>query len=257
MLVRDLIDYSLRLSGILGVGQTPLQQDEDDAQRAMVMMMAQWQRRRWLVFRLNELAVRVNSWQATYTIGPSGDLVMDHRPATVDTALMRQTSGLGLPGSFPIDYPLQRIRSREAWNEIPFKRLGSWPARYYYDPTLPNGTLYVWPIPIQSFFELHVSVPTSIDNVPPEQEIYDIMPPEAEEAIAYNLACRLRANYALPPRQDLVALALTALNTMRVANFGMRALRMPAELQRPSRLRNPMAGHYPELSASVPFPVLS
>lgn len=258
MVVSDLINYTLRLAGILGVGQSPLAQDEQDAQTTLALMAQQWQRKRWLVFRLDDLTVQIQPWKTSYTIGTSEPVdIIYPRPGTIETATLRQLTGLGVPGGFPVDYPLQKIWSREEWNSIPLKRLGSWPARFFYDPTLPNGTIYLWPIPIQTLFELHIAPVQSITALPPGQEITDIMPPEAQEALAYNLATRLRVNYRLPPDPSMISLALASLNTLRTLNFGVRTLRMPVGLAAPSRVKNPMAGFYPEANAGIPFPVLS
>jgi len=256
MIVNDAIAYALRVSGVLGVGQSALQQDTDDAMRALVMMIEQWQRRRWLVYRLDDLDTRVIPYKKTWTIGPSdADIPYPDRPGTIESAFLRQNTGWG-PDTFPVDFPLRRIPSKEAWNRIPLKSLGSWPFQYYYDPTRPNGTFYLWPIPIQWLFSLHMSVPQDVSNFTGDEEITDFLPAESEEAILYNLAARLRANYQLPGDPAVLALARSSLNTLRTLNFQMQALRMPDALRRNVRFRNPMAGHFPEVAAGLPYPVL-
>lgn len=259
MVIGDLIQYAMRIAGVLGVGQTPLDQDTADAESALGMMLEQWQRRRWLVYRLNDLHCAMVPWDGVYSVGPGGNLDFFgvRRPGSIESAFLRQLTGSGgNPTSFPVDYPLRRINSKEEWNNIPLKTLGSWPAQFYYDPLIPLGMIWVWPVPIQTFFELHVSFPQNIDDFDGAQEWQEYYPPEGEEAVAYNLAVRLRANYGLPIRQDLVALATSSLNTLRSTNFAIRKLRMPAHLQPPSRFKNPMSGFYPEASAGISYPVL-
>ena len=254
MLVSDAIAYALRIAGVLGVGQVALPQDTGDAQAALALMLKQWQRKRWIVYRLDDVAIAATPGKGSYTIGPDGDIMTD-RPGSIESAFLRQLVGSG-PNAYPVDYPLHRIGSKEEWNAISLKFLGSWPGSWFYDPTMPNGTVYIWPIPIQNFFELHFSVPLAIGDFTPDTELETIQPPEAEEAIAYNLAARLRVMYALPPDPGMLALARASLNTLRTTNFAMRPLVMPAALRRPSRMRNPMGGFVPETSATVPFPVL-
>lgn len=259
MIVSDLLNYTLRLSGVLGVGQSPLAQDENDAQTALEMMLKQWQRRRWIVFRLDEIAVPLATNRATYTVGPGGDFDYPIRPGSIEGVFLRQLVGGGPPSSFPVDFPIRIITSRQEWNAIPLKGLRSWPGQIYYDPTLPLGTLYIWPIPIQHLFELHVNPAQDIETFTSDvsADTDEFLPGEAEEAIIYNLACRIRVNYRLPPDPAMIALAQSCLNTLRTNNFALRALRMPAELRPPSRFKNPLAGHVPEANATIPFPVLS
>lgn len=258
MLVSDATAYSLRIAGILGVGQTALPQDTADATKALEMMLDQWQAKRWIVYRLEELSVRVTPGKDTYTIGPgiAADVPFDIRPPTMESAFVRQLTGAN-DQSFPVDYPLRRIRSREEWNAISLKRLVSWPGAFFYDPTLPDGTFYIWPIPIQSFFELHFAVSAAITApLDASTELLDFLPPETEEAITYNLAGRLRVNYHLPMDQALAAMARASLNTLRTTNFAMRPLQMPSQLRHSPRLKNPMGGFVPEVAATVGFQVL-
>jgi len=225
--------------------------------RALVMLMEQWQRRRWLVYRLDDLEIDVVPYKRTWTIGPGdgADIAYPDRPGTIESAFLRQNTGWG-PDTFPVDFPLRQLSSKQEWNNVPLKHLGSWPFQIYYDPTRPNGTVYVWPVPIQNFFELHFSVPQDVKHFTGTEEITDFLPGEAEEAIIYNLAARLRVNYQLPPDPGVVALARASLNTLRTLNTQISRLRMPDALRRNVRFRNPMAGHYPQTSAGLPYPTL-
>ena len=127
----------------------------------------------------------------------------------------------------------------------------------FYDPTLPDGTFYIWPIPIQHHFELHFSVPEHISHIPIDRDLLNYLPPESEEALIYNLAAALRVNYGFPGNPGLTVKAQKTLGVLRTINFRMRPLRMPRELRTTVRMKNPMGGFYPEMSASVPFPVLA
>jgi len=225
--------------------------------RALVMLMEQWQRRRWLVYRLDDLDVDVTPYKRTYTIGPSptADIHYPDRPGTIESCFLRQRTGWG-PDTFPVDFPMRQLYSKQEWNNVPLKHLASWPFQIYYDPTRPDGTVYVWPIPLQVFFSLHFSVPQDVSNFTGAEEITDFLPAESEMALVYNLAVMLRENYDLPPKPATIALAKASLNTLRVLNAQISRLRMPDALRRNVRFRNPMAGHYVEASAGMPYPTL-
>jgi hypothetical protein len=263
MLVSDLLQYSLRIAGVLGVGQVPLAQDTSDCLQALAMMLSQWQRKRWLIYRLDELTCPIASGQPSYTIGPTPappspppDLNYNIRPGDISAAYIRQLIGTSGPSSLPVDFPLSRIDSREEWSKIALKNLRSWPGRYFYDPTFPLGTFYIWPVPIQTFFELYVTIEQDIRvDLDPTTEIENYLPAETEEALVYNLAARLRVNYQLPPSQDLNAMARATLGTLRSANFRIQKLQLPAALGRGGRWKNPAAGFYPEMAVGVPYTV--
>lgn len=273
MLVQDLISYSMRVAGILGVGQSPLAQDTSDATTALINMLKQWRQKRWLVFRLDNVTFPLSVGKGNYTVGPyywppdsntpnAVDVVTNssnYRPAGIESAYLRQVWG-GAPGSYPIDYPVRKMRSRQEFDAIALKQLTSWPGAYYYDPTIPNATLMIWPIPMQNFFEFYVGFQQAIDFAPESSaalELDNYLPAEAEEALIYNLAVRLMINYRLPMDQGIVSAAKAGVNTLRQANTQISPLQMPIALQRQVRVKNPMAGFYPEVSTGVPFTVLS
>jgi hypothetical protein len=286
MLVSDAIAYSLRVAGVLGVGQVALSQDTADALIALRMMLRQWQRKRWLVWRLQELTIPLVPGKGIYTIGPGGgpstavetwdstavtwddtattwdvapgataDAPYVYRPGNIEAAYLRQLVSSS-PSSYPVDYRLARVGSREEWADLALKQLQSWPSAFFYDPTVPDGTLYVWPVPIQDLFEVHVFFPQDLGGVIEPATDLDYLPPETAEALTYNLALRLRLNYRLPTDPGLAAAARAALNTLRMANYAVRPLEMPAALRGAGRIKNPMGGFYPEVAAGVPYTVL-
>lgn len=265
MLVSDTIAYALRIAGILGVGQTALPQDTSDGQTALMMMLKQWRQKRWLVFRLDTATFPLVPGQQTYTIGPAAnnpDIVVagNYRPANIQSCYLRQNVA-GAPAAYPIDFPMKILRSRQEWDRIRLKGLGSWPDCIYYDPQLAAGVLMIWPIPIQTFFELYIAFQQAIDlggesGLAVDLEQY--MPAEAEEAVTYNLAARFLVNYKMPADPGIIGAAKAALNTLRQTNYALQPLSMPSALWSTGvRVKNPMGGfYYPETSVGVPVTVL-
>ena len=104
------------------------------------------------------------------------------------------------------------------------------PTAVWLDSGYPSGTLYFWPVPASGLYELHVSVKA------PLSEITDItadiaLPPEYRMAMLYSLGVMLREAYQMPPSPGLVALARSAMETLRAANFQMPTPGMPAILR--------------------------
>lgn len=260
MLVSDLISYSMRIAGVLGVGQTALAQDIADAQTALELMLQQWRQKRWLVFRLDWTIFPLEIGKQSYTIGPSYAATADvqvigtYRPANIQSCFLRQNVGSG-PNSYPIDFPMRILESREHYDRISLKFLQSWPASIYYDPAVEQAILYIWPIPVQNLFSLYIAWQQAIDLAGEgglSADTDDYLPVESVEAVAYNLALRLITNYKLPPDPAVAAAATASLNTLRQTNFALAPMRMPQSLRPGTRLKNPLGGFYPEVSAGVP-----
>jgi hypothetical protein len=263
MQVGDLIGLSLRTAGVLGVGQTALPQDLADAQQMLTLILQQWRQKRWLVFRLNTNLIPLTPNVGVYTVGPSSaspapDIVTDghFRPANIQSCYLRQQVGSG-PNSYPLDFPMRILGSRQEYDQISLKQLRSWPSLIYYDPLVPVANLYLWPIPIQTMFSLYVAWQQAIDLAAEGVQTLDletVLPAETQMALMYHLAVLLTVNYKMPPDQNLEAAARGAVNVMRQTNYAMQPLKMPAGLiNTGARMKNPLGGFvYPETSASVP-----
>lgn len=235
---RDICDLALKQAGIVGLGQTAASEDTNNAFTILNQMIAQWARKRWLVYRLITA-----SWAATgaasFTVGPSGTVTTDTSGATISVRpdrlevnpYIRQTN-VAAPNQ--PDMPLTLIQSLEDWNRIRMKSLTAFTQYLWYDPTLTNGTVYPWPIPNSGLYTIFFSFKlpfgafSSLDTTVS-------FPAEYEAAMLYQLALRLRSLYQIPtlPGDPLIGLAKDALNVLRGANAAIARLTMPVALQRP------------------------
>jgi hypothetical protein len=223
----DLITLALKNAGVLGVGQTPLAEDTNDVARMLNAMIAQWQRRRYLVYHLIDV-VKQSTGAQSYTVGPSGDFAVANRPAEIKSMFARQTVQ-SVPNQ--IDYPIIMLPSREDYNQIALKSLQSFPTWAWYDAAMPLGKLYVYPI-IQSTFELHIAVEEVLQTVDSLTTAITV-PPEYIEAMVYNLAVRICANYGLDVPPAVASLAQAALETLRSVNAQVPRMNMPVPIYRP------------------------
>lgn len=252
--VRALVDLALRQIGVGAQGTTSSDADIADAVMNLNMMLANWQRRRWLVPNLVDHCFMATG-QSVYTIGPGGDLDLPLRPSQIDAAYARLLSdasgrstpgefspddydgefvlpknGLDASGSWPVDYPLQEIPSYEDYSAISIKALRSWPNYYHYNPAFPLGEFRPWPIPGGTqIWELHVLfneiLPASLT---PDSQID--LPPEYADAIMWALAARLAPSYGQEASPTVTANAKAAIATLRTANHQVPTLGMPATL---------------------------
>ncbi|TPW36597.1 packaged DNA stabilization gp4 family protein [Oecophyllibacter saccharovorans] len=85
---RSLVTLALLQIGIGAMGTAPGEPDVQSAFAHLRMMLAQWQRRRWVVPCLLD-----HAWPCTgkevYTIGPGGDLDVARRPDKIEAAYAR------------------------------------------------------------------------------------------------------------------------------------------------------------------------
>lgn len=222
----DIILLALKNAGVVGVGQTPGATDMNDACAMLNDMIAQWQQRRYLVYRLVEQSVPCTGAQY-YTIGPGGDINVPQRPAEINAAFARQTVN-NVPNQ--IDYPLSILPSRETYSMIALKSLQSFPEWAWWDADTPIGKLYVYPV-ITNQFTLFVNFRQQLQTaVSLTDQI--TLPAEYKEALMYNLALRLAANYATPLNPVIPGLAAAALETMRTVNAQVPTMRMPTILRK-------------------------
>jgi len=221
----DIISLALTDSGILGVGQTALAEDTNDAFIRLNYMLAQWARKRWLVWHLKDVS-KVSTGATSYSVATGGDFNVV-RPDRIEAAFVRQVN----TGGLYIDTPLIILEAREDYNRIALKTMQSFPNFVFYDSGYPTGTLYPWPVPQATIYEIHITVKEPISQFTTlQQEI--VMPPEYMAALHYNLAVRLRAAYQMQQDPQLTALAKDALNVIRGANAQIKMLQMPQSLGR-------------------------
>jgi hypothetical protein len=224
----DIIKAALRDRGVIGIGQTPNAEDTNDAFSRLNQMIAQWRKKRWLVYHLIDQSKLSNGSQF-YTIGPGGDIDVGARPDKIESAFFRQ-----LIQSQPnqIDYPLEILTAREDYNAISIKRLQSFPMYLFYDSDWPLGKLYPWPVMQPDIYELHVSLKFDLPYFATVTAQY-LFPDEYFAGMEYNLAIRLGPNYTAPPNAELIGLAKDSLNVIRGAYTQIGRLFMPTDLTRP------------------------
>lgn len=221
----DIINLAFKSAGILGVGQTSSAEDTNDAFTLLNFMLSQWNRKRWLIYHLNTYSVNCTG-QLSYTVGPTGDFNIA-RPDRLESAFFRQI----IPSNpNQVDYPLEIISSREDYNRIALKALGSFPTYIFYDSGFPLGTVYPWPVP-SNLYQLFISVKADLALFTSLTQSV-VLPPEYYAAILYNLSARLRTAWQLPPDPSVIGLAKDALNVIRGANAQIPRLVMPADLCR-------------------------
>lgn len=224
--VGDIVTLALKKSGALGVGQSALAEDTTDAFNEANYLLAQWNRKRWIVYHLIDTA-KTSTGAQSYTVAPGGDFSIV-RPDRLEFGYFRL---LNSTGQNQVDYSVKILPSREDYSRIALKSLETWPSYVFLDSNYPTGNVYFWPIPPANLYELHIVTKDVLTAFTSLAQTINL-PPEYEMALLYNLAVRLRVSYQMPPDPALIALAQDALNVLRGANTQIPKLRLPSSLIR-------------------------
>lgn len=225
---QDIVRAALKKAGVLGVGQSALAEDTNDAYQDLQDMLGQWQRKRWLIFHLVDYSC-TGTGGLFYTVGPGQQFDINPRPDRIESAFFRQIISTQ-PNQ--VDYPLQLIQSRETYNLIGLKQLQSFPQYLFYDSGFPVGKAYPWPLIQSELYTLHLTVKETLSQFTSLNQVIQL-PLEYFAALKFNLAARLRQSYQLPDSPTLTALAKDALSVIRNANTQIPRLQIAKDLIRP------------------------
>lgn len=234
----DILTLALKDANVLGEGQTPSATMMNDALRRCNWMIAEWNRKRWLIYHLVDISCMSDGRTTPYLVGNGADLNISSRPNRLEAAFLRQIVQTS-PGQ-QVDYPLEILESWEDYSRIALKRLQpSFPNYIFYDTDWPIGKIYPYPFPQASIYEIHCLFKMVLSQFT-SLTAQIILPDEYFQAIYLNMAVRLGVGHPIsrdPTLQqqwnDLKGLARGSLNTLRTGNNQIARLGMPPGLNRP------------------------
>lgn len=217
----ELFQLAMRDAGVAAQGQVPNAQMAADAKLRCIMMLQQWNRRRWLVYHLIDVSCPMDGSEV-YNLGP-GEVLDTPRTDQIDAAFVRQINPAAQPNQ--PDFPVRIIKSYEDYSRITLKQLSGGPSwAMFYDSAWPVGHVRPWPLSSNQY-ELHVIVKGDLGTVANLTDDINF-PPEYEEAIYANTVVRCRAAFRLPEDKFYTNLARVTLQTLRAANFQVATLQV-------------------------------
>jgi hypothetical protein len=220
---RDIVNLALKTANVVGVGQSSLPEDINDCFNMLNMMIAQWQRRRYMVYNLKTVSITATG-ATSYTIG-LGQQFNTERPANIEAAFIRMQGGSNLP----VDYPLQVLRAKEDYDRISIKTLNAFPQYVFYDSTFPVGNVFVWPVP-NNQYQIFLTVMTQLQAFQNLSEVI-VMPNEYLDAMHWNLADRILTIYGLPENPKITRYAEVSMRAIMENNSQIPLLHMPVALR--------------------------
>lgn len=180
---------------------------DDEAQDALVAlnwMLDSWSTQGNTLYHITRESFNLASGVNPVTIGVGG-AINTARPLKILAA------SINVGG---IDYQMKPL-GYDDFEAIRLKTLQSgWPKFYYYEPSYPYGSIWLWPVPTGNVINLMSEKPLS--NF---LSIYDevILPPGYADAIKYNLSVRLAPEYQATIDDDVRRLAAVTLKSIRTS----------------------------------------
>jgi hypothetical protein len=206
---------AMELCGVLAGGETPNASDTQRVFRALRGMLESWGTERNFIYvtTLDQISL---TGASSYTIGATGADVTSVRPNTVtDDCFVRIGNS---------DYSCYQINEQE-YNEITNKSAGGFPGRIFYRPTMPNGTIYLWPVPAAGTLFLYSTKPLTALSLISDSLSY---PPGYQRAIEYSLAEEIEGLFDLPLPPSVHSIAAKARRNIKRLNTQDRIMHLPS-----------------------------
>jgi len=175
----SLINRAYSLIGVLAEGEALTGEQAISGLETLNALLDEWRLERLMCYALQREQFSLVANQASYTIGSSANFNTT-RPVEVSGCYVRDGG---------IDYPVRQMGA-EAYRRIPDKTTSTnYPEYFYYEPNMPLGTVYFWPVP-SSALNVYLETQRVITEFATTSTDIELAP-GYENAIIYNLAIDL------------------------------------------------------------------
>lgn len=194
----DLITSALRMVGVVASGETAPAADVADALVVLNQMIEAWGAESLSIFALNTSTFDFVAGQQAYTLGTGGNFNVA-RPARINYVSVISNTNPAQPNEIPI-----QMLTDEEWQNIPVKLTTSTlPTAVNDDDAFPLRNLSFWPVPSDPSAQARLYLWAALNQFTDLTTDFTF-PPGYMEALKYNLAIRLAAEW----RADLSPLTL-------------------------------------------------
>lgn len=238
--VADLITAAFRRINVLQAGEVPEANDLADAFVRFNDLVNSLALDRLLTYQLVRTTFTLTSSKgypgSPYTVGPGGDVNIA-RPVLPESLELRYQDTSISP---TLERGMTKL-TREGWEAILQKTLTSpLPSAWYYEPTYPTGSLYLWPVPTSTTLQGVFYVPTAVPSFGATSDLI-ALPPGYNRMLRDNLALELFPEWRENENADplLVKAAEEAKRAVKLANVSMADLMIdPALTTRGRKIYN-------------------
>lgn len=212
MTVRDLINGSLRLLGVLASGDDASAAEATDALTSLNDMMDSWKNERLMVYAILPMTFSLVPGKQSYSLGPAADWTME-RPTELD-----QISYLYTTNGSPVINMNVPLLNLDQWNQILVPSTTSTiPQWAYLDDALPARNLMFYPVP-NIVNSVNLFLWKQVDGFPDINQTI-ALPPGYQRALRYNLAIEMAPEYGKEISQAVAAVATESKNAVKLKNI--------------------------------------
>lgn len=194
----QIITQALQHLGVLEAGQAPNANDLATMSFILNMYIKACAASGIPIWAIQTIPVPLVVGQIPYTIGKlAGANVNTNRPIKVYQAYLQDPNA----GSNPV----QQI-SKQEYDFLSFKATPGIPNQFYYNPTLDNGTLFVFPVTSIAGYTLNVSVQRQLYDMTAGADNFDF-PQEGFLMLSFVLAREGLATFQVSERTERLIMA--------------------------------------------------
>jgi hypothetical protein len=224
----DLINSGLRVIAVLSGEESASVSDANQSLDVLNGMIDAWNAERNAIYTTRIDDFPYVPTKQTYTLGTGGDFNIP-RPARIDA----MSSILLYNPDNPVEVPIAMYTVDEWQTQVPVKSVkGTFPLICYDDGGYPLRSLSFWPIPQDEPNSVRIY---SWQALPAQTLTSQIsFPPGYGEALKYNLAVRLAAEFGVEPIKyaaaivnDLAVKGLARIKSMNAPELGLRSDLVP------------------------------
>lgn len=206
----DVIKRAMRLAGVYTLGEEPTADESANGLVALNGMLGEWSTNGTLIYATTTDTISLVASTQTYTIGATGTVVTTRPAQVVDECYVTYQGE---------DDRVRSVTEAE-WNAIAFKtETANYPEVLFYNPTFPNGTLKVWPVPNASSSLKFVSLKPLTEFSALTTDVS--LPPGYFEALCFNLAI------VFGPEFDAASIGALVVKRAQDTKRAIRSVPMP------------------------------
>lgn len=214
----DIIKRAMRILRQLESGETPTSAEYADGLVALNAILDSWRNESLMAFAYQLEAVTLANGDSSVTVGPTGGTVTD-RPMQVVGAYVTYSG---------VNHPVN-VLTKEEWDSLPVPTTTSeFPTDIYYEPSMPDGTVYVYPEASASS-TLYLRVKRPLEQFSSTSDVIEL-PPGWVEALVQNLAVRWAPEFETEANPSTVQAARESKAAIKTQNS--RPIKMRSELSR-------------------------
>lgn len=217
---RDLISGSLRLLGIKSQGESATGAEAADALAVLNELIDSFNSTGTLLYTTTTFVYPLTTLSQSYTIGPTGQMVVASRPTRLTGAWFRDTSNT--PNN---DVRLTILADSDYGDIVSKGTQSDYAQAIYLDRQYPNANIYLYPVPSSTAKSLVLQFATPL-NANVTLDTIETLPPAYRQMLRFNLAVMIAPEYGIESVSPIIsATAMTSRQLVEQSTYQQYEMR--------------------------------